>query len=374
MNLWKEDEEGAEYFNYYYILGIDEEVDFKIEKTVDFYLEKQKFSIFDPYSVKAAYSVLSHPELKNIYDSFIKKGSAADFCIFIGDQFLNYYEHCEELQCYEENFLDEKLPEKVLKIAQELEKIEERFSKKTEEVIKTFQRCFHNETASTLELLITTSENGVWKESYTLPVREAFIRLFLLAQRRSRLIFSSLSVTGMLDGFTKLRVFINQCFSSRGKNSLDLFCDELSKEAVKKKITVQDEIVTFQLISEKFMTIFPSNSKDLEKEKLMRIISSNSIDLETIEKIERLLLSKEFDGLSFGDLTLGKGWEQGCNFLKAFSKQLEEENLSQTTEVIGREISSFEDRESFFRKKWIALPIFLVLFSIPVWLFFKLFY
>lgn len=111
----------------------------------------------------------------------------------------------------------------------------------------------------------------------------------------------------MLDGFTKLRVFINQCFSSRGKNSLDLFCDELSKEAVKKKITVQDEIVTFQLISEKFMTIFPSNSKDLEKEKLMRIISSNSIDLETIEKIERLLLSKEFDGLSFGDLTLGKG-------------------------------------------------------------------
>ena len=355
---------------YYQCLEIDKN-NFEIEADVRLYVE----NITEDIKIAAileSFSVLSHPELKRIYDSFIEKDLEDDFLTLIGSQFYCYYKHPKKNKCSEKEYIVEKLLlERVLKIAQKLEEsgkssFEIVDGKKvlTRETINIFSFIYTQEFSSNIASL-----EKKWKEESGLKYDELFFNLFCLVFLRSDIFFSksiaSSNLDCMINEYTEARVFfIRQfCFSFKCRVFFYNGLLQIADRKTQKKMSFSDELVFFSLTLKKFLAESSPMKSDAENIKLMR-----------------LFCNKEYDVLSYLNLNQNnyeKVWEKGYDFLENWkSSFLEEPSEVDNVSKIVAEPSEVDNvskivavnKETTFKKKGIVPPLILLIFVITLFL------
>ena len=265
--------------NYYEILDVEKD-DLRI-KTFDYYVErnKERNEIFEHALVIEAISVLSHPELRKIYDYFINIEEEYKFRSLIGYQFFSYYKHkYNNLECSCNYVIDSCLQEKVLTVAL---KIKEAWEK------RTFQRA------------------------------EEEVRLVLFSALRE--VFSL-----NLD-FLKERAKYYDCFSSCYINIFitnfsvvfDIGCVSLGKERKANIAKTIDELSKLRIFDDWIDNKWKTYSLDKSFEKMLKGSSCCCVDgcftqmyeeyqvkkrdakKETEKLVIQLCSSKNFSGLSY---------------------------------------------------------------------------
>lgn len=345
---------------YYKFLGIEKE-DFKITTSIDYYLKNRKKSVLAA-DVLESFSVLSHPDLKKIYDFFVKEDSENDFFCLIGSQFYLFYDFCINEGLWKgleekEYYLEKSLSEKVLEIAKKLEELGRKNKgffvdeegKLTKDAFNIFTECYLLEKDSIYESIRDKyREESRFEEE----IRAVSLHLFNLITLRENFIFVNLckqasSACGM---FASLRIFA----STDPLDHLEIFSKILSE------VENKDKLDHLLLIFEKFV---------LKARELAEVYNEDKHKGEF-----HLLCSVKYFSLSFHSIrhfsdkqkeenNYRKVWKDVCDFLETYEKRfLESSSLpSFSGKVDTSKIVVRDERGTFFKDRLGANSLFLIL-------------
>ena len=369
---------------YYEILGIEKEY-FRTDTSIDYYLKSRKENVQAAH-VLESFSVLSHPELRKIYDSFVEKDLEGDFLTLIGNQFYSFYDFYindglwKDLE--EKDYcLEKSLSEKVLEIAKKLEELERKskgffvdIEKRilTKDAITIFIECFFLEKDSTCESI---GDKYIGENRFEEEIKKVSFYLLKLITLRESFSFVNLCdepyvllACGM---FMDLRLFASADLSY----SLETFSKNLFE--VKNK----DELDHLLLIFEKF---------ELKARELAAACNKNmykgEFDLLYLEKYSSLSFYsiRHLSDKQKEENNYRKVWRDVCDFLETYEKRfLESSSLPSssgkvdTSKIVVQDESSSspsssekvdtsktviqDEKGTFFEDRWGIISIILIL-------------
>lgn len=379
---------------YYCRLGIEED-NFEIAENVDYYVTNRNEKVTSVAAILESFSVLNHPELKKIYDSFVEKGLEDDFLTLIGSQFCSFYyyyyecliPYCEdnregllELLGGKNYYLEKSLPEKVLKVAKRLEELEREGKgffiddKKelTKDTVGILLDCYYLEKDSSIKLIEKECKRKGYVEK---EIEGVFFGLLSLISQRESILFTISGLRSNLD-VVKEKFFVLRFFAvENSSNCLKSFSKDLFKVVDSNKssenMNIKNETDRFLSILKKFFDDIKECSKRsinkghwyLDDRGECRLLCSekySSLTLFTFEQFRSSRLKEKF--------SYRKAWKEAFDFLETYEKHfLESSSLPLSSEKAdASRIVVQDERGTFFKDRWGVILLFLILTIIPL--------
>lgn len=360
---------------YYEFLGIEKE-GFKNATSIDYYLKNRKKSVLAA-DILESFSVLSHSELKRIYDLFVEEELEVSFFSLIGSQFYLFYDFYVNKGLWKnleekEYYLEKSLTEKVLEIAKKLEELKKKNKSffvdiegktLTKDAIIIFTEYFFLERDSILE---SVGKKYIGEGRFEEEIKEASIYLLYLIALREGFSFFHLRsepyVSFVREMLTSLRLFASVDLL----DYLKTFSESLSG------VENKDKLDHLLLISEKF--VLKARKLLISEKFVLKDRKLTTVNDGTYKGEFHLLCSKKYFSLSFYSIrhlsdkqeeeyNYKKVWKNACDFLETYEKSfLEFSSLPSSSEKTDTSKTVVQDeRGTFFKDKRGIISLILIL-------------